>query len=127
MGAWIAAHRKAIAGAVSALGGILAFIAAHQVGETRCEATESDPPQGLGMCGDDIFRAQAGQLADLFEVRSPGVIDLAGNALDGEFTGKLPSGDGRPGGNFIVQLIVPNHSPSKARRPGRGQMHTPHH
>ena len=30
MTAWAAGHRKAIAGAISALGGILAFIAAHQ-------------------------------------------------------------------------------------------------
>jgi streptogramin lyase len=44
-----------------------------------------------------------------FMVKSGGVIDEAGNALDGEFTGKLPSGNGHPGGNFIVQLTVPRH------------------
>jgi len=45
----------------------------------------------------------------LFMVKSGGVIDLAGNALDGEFTGRFPSGNGQPGGNFIVQLNVPHH------------------
>jgi large repetitive protein len=45
----------------------------------------------------------------LFMVKSGGVIDLAGNALDGEFTGHFPSGNGQPGGNFIVQLNVPHH------------------
>lgn len=29
-GAWVAGHRKAIAGAVSAIGGILAFVASQQ-------------------------------------------------------------------------------------------------
>lgn len=29
-GTWVAAHRKAIAGAVSAVGGVLAFLAANQ-------------------------------------------------------------------------------------------------
>ncbi|AMV37293.1 Ig-like domain-containing protein [Planctomyces sp. SH-PL62] len=41
----------------------------------------------------------------MFQVRSGGVVDRAGNALDGEFTGALPSGDGVPGGNFIAKLI----------------------
>ena len=30
----------------------------------------------------------------------PGLTDLVGNALDGEFTGRFPSGDGKPGGTF---------------------------
>jgi hypothetical protein len=33
-----------------------------------------------------------------------GVSDLAGNPLDGEFYGTFPSGNGRPGGDFVAQL-----------------------
>jgi hypothetical protein len=42
-----------------------------------------------------------------FEVASAGVVDRAGNALDGEFLGTFPSGDGHPGGNFLATLTVP--------------------
>jgi large repetitive protein len=35
---------------------------------------------------------------------SAGVIDFAGNALDGEFSGVLPSGNGHAGGDFVVRL-----------------------
>jgi hypothetical protein len=60
----------------------------------------------------------------LFEIKSGGIIDQAGNPLDGEFSGTLPSGNGRPGGNFIAQITVPKHAvvkphlpkPSKFRR-----------
>jgi hypothetical protein len=37
-------------------------------------------------------------------VLSGGVADRAGNALDGEFNGSFPTGDGHPGGSFMVQL-----------------------
>src|SRR5262249_12365584 len=55
----------------------------------------------------------------LFMVASGGVIDEAGNALDGEFTGRLPSGDGRPGGNFIAQLTVLRRPSKPHPRPSR--------
>lgn len=32
--------------------------------------------------------------------------DLVGNALDGEYAGILPSGDGVPGGDFVVDFIL---------------------
>lgn len=35
-----------------------------------------------------------------------GVRDVAGNALDGEFQGTFPTGNGVPGGNFSTQLDV---------------------
>lgn len=37
-------------------------------------------------------------------ILSGGVADVAGNALDGENRGRLPSGNGRPGGEFVVSL-----------------------
>jgi hypothetical protein len=37
-------------------------------------------------------------------VRSGGVQDVAGNALDGKFFGSFPSGDGEPGGDFVARL-----------------------
>jgi hypothetical protein len=46
----------------------------------------------------------------LFTIRSvspgdlSGVQDIAGNALDGEFYGRFPSGNGRPGGNLVAGL-----------------------
>lgn len=33
-----------------------------------------------------------------------GIQDLAGNALDGNFYGSFPSGDGLPGGNFVATV-----------------------
>ena len=33
-----------------------------------------------------------------------GIADLAGNALDGQFYGSLPSGNGHPGGDFTISL-----------------------
>jgi hypothetical protein len=33
-----------------------------------------------------------------------GVTDVAGNALDGEYYGSFPSGNGRPGGNFAARI-----------------------
>jgi len=41
-----------------------------------------------------------------FQIQSGGITDVAGNALDGEFTGRLPSGNGAPGGNFIARLTT---------------------
>jgi hypothetical protein len=34
--------------------------------------------------------------------------DLAGNALDGEFHGNFPSGDGQPGGDFVAGFTISN-------------------
>jgi hypothetical protein len=35
-----------------------------------------------------------------------GVTDVAGNALDGEFYGTFPSGNGSPGGDLVLQVTV---------------------
>ncbi len=37
-------------------------------------------------------------------IRSGGIEDVAGNALDGTFYGYLPSGNNRPGGDFVANL-----------------------
>ncbi len=39
-----------------------------------------------------------------------GVQDIAGNALDGEFYGSFPSGNGRPGVDFVAQLSAIHHT-----------------
>jgi hypothetical protein len=60
----------------------------------------------------------------LFQINSGGVTDVAGNALDGEFTGRYPSGDGVPGGNFIARFTVPAFRPgvTAASRRVRGPL-----
>jgi streptogramin lyase len=45
----------------------------------------------------------------VFAAVSGGLADRAGNALDGEFMGTFPSGDGHPGGSFVVQLPMRGH------------------
>ena len=45
-----------------------------------------------------------------FAIVATGVTDVAGNALDGEFRGTLPSGDGVPGTDFNAQFLVGNRS-----------------
>ena len=39
-----------------------------------------------------------------FLIRSGGIQDIAGNALDGEFYGFFPSGNNRPGGDFVAAV-----------------------
>jgi hypothetical protein len=53
-----------------------------------------------------------------------GVRDLAGNALDGEFTGTFPSGDGIPGGNFVARLDLEHHRVRAAQAAARDR-HSP--
>jgi hypothetical protein len=62
------------------------------------------------------FQAPLAPGSYLFQVRSGGLIDRAGNPLDGEFTGTLPSGNGIPGGNFIASITVPRHRPARRHR-----------
>jgi sugar lactone lactonase YvrE len=50
------------------------------------------------------------------DVVSGGVRDEAGNALDGEFTGTLPSGNGHPGGDFLSQVPIPKRKPAKGKK-----------
>ena len=38
-----------------------------------------------------------------------GIRDVAGNALDGEFSGSFPSGNQIPGGNFVAELDAVHH------------------
>ncbi|QEH37730.1 hypothetical protein OJF2_63210 [Aquisphaera giovannonii] len=38
-----------------------------------------------------------------------GIQDIAGNALDGEFYGTFPSGNNRPGGDFVAELDSEHH------------------
>jgi mono/diheme cytochrome c family protein len=40
------------------------------------------------------------------------VLDLDSNALDGEFSGAFPSGDGSQGGNFVAQFEVAGIQPT---------------
>jgi cytochrome c5 len=53
----------------------------------------------------------APQVEDTYRVRLLGagaavILDLAGNALDGEYAGSLPSGNGTAGGDFSAQFVV---------------------
>ncbi|MBX6312577.1 MAG: hypothetical protein IRY99_06610, partial [Isosphaeraceae bacterium] len=55
----------------------------------------------------------------LYQVRLSGTspnaaTDIAGNSLDGEFSGVFPSGNGVPGGDFNLTFVV--YSPTLARR-----------
>ncbi|WP_406698906.1 DUF4394 domain-containing protein [Singulisphaera sp. Ch08] len=52
-----------------------------------------------------------------FAANASGIADLAGNALNGEFTGRFPSGNAQPGGHFVAGLrplrkIVPVSTPN---------------
>jgi Bacterial Ig-like domain/FG-GAP-like repeat len=62
---------------------------------------------------DGRRRVRPGQF--LLTIHSGGVSDRAGNALDGEFSGAFPSGDGRSGGDFRTKVPLPK----PRRRPPR--------
>jgi hypothetical protein len=50
------------------------------------------------------------------DVDSGGIQDLAGNALDGEFNGTFPTGNGHPGGDFSHTLPIVTHKAPKPRK-----------
>lgn len=52
-------------------------------------------------------------------VRSGGIADVAGNALDGEYYGTFPSGNDRPGGDFVATVSA-FHRQSQAPQPTGG-------
>ncbi|HWE38408.1 MAG TPA: Ig-like domain-containing protein [Isosphaeraceae bacterium] len=52
-----------------------------------------------------------------------GISDAAGNALDGEFTGIFPSGDGNPGGNFLANFNAPGRPAPARPAPNHPQPH----
>ncbi len=57
-----------------------------------------------------------------------GIQDNAGNALDGEFSGTFPSGNGVPGGNFVARLsALPSTRPRTPRIFTKAVHHTGPH
>jgi uncharacterized protein involved in high-affinity Fe2+ transport len=52
------------------------------------------------MLADDTYRIR------LLGGATNAILDLDGNALDGEYLGRLPSGNGVAGGDFIVQFTI---------------------
>ena len=57
------------------------------------------------------------------EIDSGGVRDLCGRPLDGEFDGLLPSGDGRPGGDFEAALATNGFFSYRPRAVAFGRLH----
>jgi hypothetical protein len=55
------------------------------------------------------LRSGTDTLTILAGTGAAGVRDVAGNALDGEFYGTFPSGDGVPGGHFVARLEAVDH------------------
>ncbi|MFO0888264.1 MAG: SdrD B-like domain-containing protein [Isosphaeraceae bacterium] len=47
------------------------------------------------------------------------LVDAVGNRLDGEYRGRLPSGDGLPGGAFVSEFLVVNSPPTSDPYTGR--------
>ena len=48
----------------------------------------------------------------VFTISGSGITDVAGNALDGEFYGTFPTGDGHNGTNFKAEVIIRQYTPS---------------
>jgi len=63
---------------------------------------QPDAPQGVLVTFNTGNSLRGG--AYTFTIRSGGIRDVAGNALDGEFFGTFPSGNNIPGGDFVTQL-----------------------
>ncbi len=57
---------------------------------------------------DDTYRVR------LIGTGSPAIMDLDGNALDGEYSGTLPSGNGAAGGDFAAEFTVQAMAPTLA-------------
>jgi virginiamycin B lyase len=86
---------------------ILRFGSADHLLPIKCAVVSPPGPGGISVVALTLVGGRP-LLPGRYELRiaSGGVFDLAGNALDGEFTGKLPSGDGNPGGDFVALFRI---------------------
>jgi streptogramin lyase len=48
----------------------------------------------------------------IFTINGSGITDVAGNALQGQFYGTFPTGDGHAGTNFKAEVIIRQYTPS---------------
>ncbi|MDB5352698.1 MAG: Alkaline phosphatase [Planctomycetota bacterium] len=71
-------------------------------------ALNNDPTGGSNLMRDVTLTFNHGRKLKYgvytFIARSGGIRDVAGNALDGEFYGRFPTGNGHPGGDFAATL-----------------------
>jgi hypothetical protein len=67
---------------------------------TTLQIVPSDPQAVVITLNNSYYRTQLRTL----RVLSGGVADVAGNALDGVYRGRFPSGNGHPGSNFVIPL-----------------------
>ncbi|WP_406698903.1 Ig-like domain-containing protein [Singulisphaera sp. Ch08] len=92
---------------------------------TAITTTLADSPTGIQvftLTSNNGRRLQGSRFT--FTARADGITDLAGNSLDGEYTGRFPSGNAQPGGHFVVRLqpprrIVAVSVPQRLIRPSR--------
>ncbi len=73
-------------------------------GVTTAPQTSASDPQLIVVTIDNNQPIRAG--FNRFTIRSGGIRDLAGNALDGEFSGSFPAGNNAPGGDFVADLLT---------------------
>ena len=71
-------------------------------GATLSTPAAPDMPESIIVSVDNNQPLRPGSYR--FTIHSAGITDLAGRALDGEYFGTFPSGDGRPGGEFVAIL-----------------------
>ena len=69
-------------------------------------------PQTVAL--DSVFGNRLPHGRYLFAALSGGVEDVAGNALNGAFNGRFPTGSGQPGSNFLAQFNNDGHRNSGA-------------
>ena len=74
--------------------------------------TDSSPSGNDGILGADA--AAAGDDPSRVPSAAPieAIADLAGNALDGEFSGAFPSGNGMAGGDFVSTFVLDAETPT---------------
>jgi hypothetical protein len=86
-------------------------VTAYQVTGISALSTAADPESAviLTINGGKPLRGGVYNFTIFSGSGATGVRDVAGNALDGEFYGTFPSGDGRPGGNFVAVIDTVHH------------------
>ncbi|WP_406698904.1 DUF4394 domain-containing protein [Singulisphaera sp. Ch08] len=91
-------------------------------GVTTTPQGNAQSAQLLNLSINNGRRFRTGRFTYIFTARSGGIADLAGNAFDGEFTGRFPSGNAQPGGNFVAALRPRNRIGAVSSRRGASEV-----